>query len=101
MFRGHRSIFITALFSLSCQIYGPLGGAYFNIAPVNISQNASVVVSDPVGLSWLFNIVDLGLDPFGVCHAHLIQMFGRDADIDYSSIWNFQVRFHISHALDY
>jgi hypothetical protein len=82
MGRGHLFVLITALFSLSSQIYSPLGGAYFNIAPVNILQNVSVVLSSAVDPSDFLGDVDVSATQsiLGVCYPHLIGMLGLDAD---------------------
>jgi ABC-type transporter lipoprotein component MlaA len=81
MARRHLFVFITALFSLSSQIYSPLGGAYFNIVPVNIRQNVSVVLSSAVDPSaFLSDVFITTQSILGVCYPHLIGMLSLDAD---------------------
>ena len=73
-------IFIMALFSLWNAVYSPLAGAYFNIAPFNISQNVSVLLDGAGDPSFFYDTSGSSMAAAGVCYRCLIRMFGLDTD---------------------
>ena len=46
--RGHKIVFLAALFSGWSAIYSSLGGAYFNIIPITFEERVNVVQSMPM-----------------------------------------------------
>jgi len=78
--RGHKLIFITALFSLWSAVYSPLAGAYFNIAPLNISQSVPVLFNRPSELFNFYIPFNSPASAAGVCYRRLIGMLGLDTD---------------------
>lgn len=56
--RRHSLIFAVSLISLWGLIYGPLGGAFFSIAPVNVEVTVPIILNtaaDPNSLFWYNN----------------------------------------------
>ena len=80
--RGHKLIFIMALFSLWSAVYSPLAGAYFNIAPRNISQSVPVLLHGVLGPDSFNFTSSSSMFAAGVCYRRLIGMFGLDSDTD-------------------
>ena len=78
--RGHKLILIMALFSLWSAVYSPLAGAYFNIAPRNISQPVHVLLNGVLDPSFFYDTSFSSMFAAGVCYRRLIGIFGLDTD---------------------
>jgi hypothetical protein len=70
--RRHVIVVLTALISLWSAIYSPLGGAYFNIAPIALEEQVAVVRSSamPWSLGTEYGTI-IATDALGVCRHNL------------------------------
>lgn len=77
--RRHTLVFITALFSVWSAVYGPLGGAFFNVAPTEF--NSTVTILHDTWLDWnaygrYYNIFSY-LNAIGVSFKSLVNVRTR------------------------
>ena len=77
--RGHPLVFISSLLYLCGLIYGALGGAYFNILPVNVSENTKVLANSAADPNILFRNNN-ALAAVGVRCSCLIETLSLDPD---------------------
>ena len=77
--RRHLLVFISSLLYLCGLVYGALGGAYFNIVPVNVSENTQVLANTAADPNILF-FNNNALAAVGVRSSRLIGMLSLDSD---------------------
>ena len=83
--RGHSLVFISSLLYLCGLIYGALGGAYFNIVPVNISENTKVLANSAFDPNVLFHNNN-AIAAVGVRYSCLIGTLSLDLIVGRSSM---------------